>query len=130
MTAGGENCVAWAGLPPRRPAALQVRHQAALALVEAGELDGALALSLSLVVWPPKGSRLEDEHVPLGREYYPEDVKAEVRRRHAAGETLLAIAASTGIPFGTCDAWCSASAQRCEASCDLGTNPRRTRRYC
>jgi hypothetical protein len=94
--------------------ALQVRHQAALRLVEAGELDGALALSL--VVWPPKGSRLEDEAVPLGRQAYREDVKAEVRRRHAAGETLPALAASTGIPFGTCHAWCSESAPRLKAS--------------
>jgi hypothetical protein len=51
-----------------------------------GELDGALALSL--VVWPPRGSRLEDEAVPLGRQGYPEDVKVEVQRRRAAGETL------------------------------------------
>jgi hypothetical protein len=35
-----------------------VRHEAALALVESGELDPVLALSL--VVWPRKGSRLED----------------------------------------------------------------------
>jgi hypothetical protein len=44
---------------------LQVRHAAALNLVEAGELDGVLALSL--FVWPPKGSRLADDQLPRGR---------------------------------------------------------------
>jgi hypothetical protein len=38
-----------------------------------GEVDGALALSL--VLWPPKGSRLEDQAVPLGRQVYRQDVR-------------------------------------------------------
>ena len=97
--------------PAREPKSSALTSQvAAPRLVEAGELDGALALSL--VVWSPKKSRLEDEAVPLGRQFYAEDVKAEIRRRHAAGETLPTLAASTGIPFGTCHAWCSKSPPR------------------
>jgi hypothetical protein len=47
--------------------ALEIRHAAAIKLVEAGDLDGVLALSL--VVWPRRGSRLEDEHVPQGTQF-------------------------------------------------------------
>ena len=61
---------------------LQVRHAAALKLVAAGELDGVLALSL--VVWPRRGSRLE--HAPSERQFYSEELKAEVRERHAAAK--------------------------------------------
>jgi len=75
------------GRPSRSPlgTALEVRHQAALKFVAVGELDGALALFLVvfLVVWPPKGSRLEDGRVPLGRQQYPRELREETRRRHA-----------------------------------------------
>jgi hypothetical protein len=80
-----------------------VRHDAALALVEKGELDPYSALAL--VCWPRKGSRLED--VPLGRTYYSEDVREEIRRRHAAGESLPELALKTEINFGTLKSWCS-----------------------
>jgi hypothetical protein len=53
-----------------------VRHAAALKLVAAHELDGALALSY--VVWPRRGSRLEDEQVPTERQFYSEELKAEI----------------------------------------------------
>ncbi len=76
-----------------------MRHAAALKLVEAGELDGALALSY--VVWPRRGSRLEDESVPTGRQFYSEEFKAEIRERHAAGETLPDLARKTGVSFAT-----------------------------
>jgi hypothetical protein len=80
-----------------------VRHDAALALVQRGELDPVLALSL--VVWPRKGSRLED--VPLGRQYYSEDVCAEIRARHAAGESVPELALKTSIPFAQVKYICS-----------------------
>jgi hypothetical protein len=72
-----------------------VRHEAALALVESGELDPVLALSL--VVWPRKGSRLED--VPLERQYHAEDVRQEIRARHKAGESIPELALKTGVPL-------------------------------
>lgn len=91
--------------PPRTP--LQVRHAAALKLVAAGELTPEEALWL--VVWPPRGSRLADDHVPGGRQVYPEELKAELRACHAAGEALPALAQSTGIPVGTLKMVCSPS---------------------
>jgi hypothetical protein len=80
-----------------------VRHEAALALVESGELDPVLALSL--VVWPRKGSRLED--VPLERQFYSDDVREEIRARHAVGESIPELALKTGIPFGQVKFLCS-----------------------
>jgi hypothetical protein len=67
-------------------------------------MDGALALSL--VIWPPKGSRLGDVSVPLGPRCYPEELKAEIRQRHAAGETIPELARKTGIPFGSVKSIC------------------------
>jgi hypothetical protein len=74
--------------PTRTP--LQVRHEAALELLGRGELDPYEALML--VCWPPNGSRLES--VPTERRYYSEELKAEIRERHAAGETLTDLARS------------------------------------
>jgi hypothetical protein len=54
---------------------LQVRHEAALALVARGELDPYEAIAL--VCWPSEDSRLEDETVPTKRLYYSDDVRAE-----------------------------------------------------
>jgi hypothetical protein len=79
--------------------ALEVRHAAAIKLVEAGELDGVLALSL--VVWPRRGSRLEDDDVPRGKQFYRDELRVEIRKRHAAGETIPALALATGVPL--CD---------------------------
>ena len=79
--------------------ALMVRYDAALKLVAAGKLDPHEALAF--VCWPPKGSRLEDERVPLERQFYPADVREEIRRRHAAGETLPELSQRTGIRFST-----------------------------
>jgi hypothetical protein len=87
--------------PSRTP--LQVRRAAALKLVAAGELDPEIALSL--VVWPPAGSRLADVQVSTRRQTYPPELKAEIRRRHAQGETIPALAASTGVPPGTLKGW-------------------------
>ena len=95
-------------MPSKPP--LQVRHAAALKLVKAGELDPVLALSL--VVWPPKRSRLDDEHMPRERRVYPEELKAELRARHAAGETMPMLAQSTGIPWATIKMWCSPTVQK------------------
>jgi hypothetical protein len=81
---------------PSKKTPLQIRHEIALKLVEAGELDPYSALAL--VCWPPKGSRLED--VPLGKKFYSDDVRGEIRARHAAGESVPALALKTGIPFG------------------------------
>jgi hypothetical protein len=83
-----------------------VRHDAAIALVERGDLDPVLALSL--VVWPRKGSRLEDERVPPEKQAYSDDVREEIRRRHAAGETIPELAQKTGVPFGEIKYLCSA----------------------
>jgi hypothetical protein len=83
---------------PSRKTPLQVRQEAALKLLARGELDPYEALSL--VCWPRKGSRLEDEQVPLGKQLYSNDVHEEIRRRHAAGESIPELAFKTGIPFG------------------------------
>ena len=90
--------------------ALWVRHEAALQLVARGELDGPLALSL--VVWPRRGSRLEDESVPPERQFYSDELKAEIRGRHAAGETLPDLARTTGVSFGTVKSICGRDAEK------------------
>jgi hypothetical protein len=90
---------------PGKLTSLEVRHAAALKLVAEGEIDGVLALSL--VVWPPKGSRLADDQVPRERKFYPPELKAEIRRRHAEGETIPGLAAATGLPYGTVKCWLS-----------------------
>jgi hypothetical protein len=77
----------------------------ALKLVAAGELDGAIALSL--VAWPPKGSRLEDDHIPIGRRDYPKGLRVEMRRRLEVGETLHELAEKTGLSLATVKSWCS-----------------------
>jgi hypothetical protein len=82
---------------------LQMRHEAALQLVAAGELDPALALSL--VVWPPRGSRLEDEQVPLGRQFYSETVKGEALALYDSGLGAVAISRRLGVPYGTVKSW-------------------------
>jgi hypothetical protein len=92
---------------------LEVRHAAALKLVKDGEIDPMLALSL--VVWPPKGSRLADEQLPRGRQFWSPALKAEIRRRHANGETLPALAASTGLPRGTVKFWLSRAGRERDA---------------
>jgi hypothetical protein len=73
--------------------------------VKRGELSPEEALAL--VVWPPKHSRLEDEHAPLERQSYSEEIKAELRARHAAGESLPELGRKTGIPWTTIKMWCS-----------------------
>jgi hypothetical protein len=65
-------------------------------------------LALSLVVWPPRGSRLADEQVPRERQFYAPAVKAEMRQRYAAGGvTYEELAASAGLPYATVKAWLS-----------------------
>jgi hypothetical protein len=94
-------------MPTRTP--LEVRHEVALELLGRGELDPYEALSL--VCWPPKGSRLES--VPTERLYYTEELKTEIRERHAAGETLPDLARKTGLSFGTVKSFVAfASAKR------------------
>ena len=39
--------------------------------------------------------------MPRERQFYSEDVREEIRRRHAAGETLPELSRRTGIRFGT-----------------------------
>jgi hypothetical protein len=73
---------------PSKRTPLQVRHEAVLKLLARGELDPYEALCL--VCWPRKGSRLED--VPLGRQCFSREVRAEIRARHAAGETIPELA--------------------------------------
>ena len=82
-------------MPTRTP--LEVRQEAALGLVGRGELDPYEALAL--VCWPPTGSRLES--VPAERRYYSEELKAEIRERHAAGETLPELARKMELSYGT-----------------------------
>jgi hypothetical protein len=89
---------------PEKLTPLEVRHAAALQLVAAGELDGVLALSL--VVRPPR-SRLEDQQVPVTRQVYSQELKAEIRQRYAAGESMPYLAASTGVPYAILKAWLS-----------------------
>jgi hypothetical protein len=80
---------------PSERTPLQVRHDAALKLVARGELDPYSALAL--VCWPRTESRLENEHVPLGKRNYPDELREEIRRRHfEGGETLPELAAKTG----------------------------------
>jgi hypothetical protein len=88
---------------PSKRTPLQVRYEVALKLLARGELDPYEALSL--VCWPPRGSRLES--VPTERRYYSEDLKAEIRERHAAGESIPELALKTGIPFGQVKSVCS-----------------------
>src|SRR5512132_2442838 len=100
----------WASSSSRRAkSALMVRHDAALALVERGDLDPVLALSL--VVRPRRGSRLED--VPLGKQVYSDDVREEIRRRpFEEGETLPELALKTSIPYAQVKSICSAAGAR------------------
>jgi hypothetical protein len=49
-------------------------------------------LALSLVVWPPKGSRLEDQAVPLGRQVYRQDV----RKKELACMVLKIVSSTVG----------------------------------
>jgi hypothetical protein len=107
----------------RRRTPLQVRHDAAIALVERGELDPAIALSL--VVWPPKG-RLEDEYCPTERQFYSEELKAEIRERHAAGETLPDLARKTGVSFGSVKSIAARDAEKAQvpAGVQAGTGAR------
>lgn len=58
------------------------------------------------MVWPRRGSRLEDESVPTGRQFYRQEVREEIRRRHAAGESLPELSRLTGIPYATLKAFC------------------------
>jgi hypothetical protein len=64
------------------------------------------------VVWPRRGSRLEDESVPTERQFYSEELKAQIRARHAASETIPALAQSTGIPFATVKFLCGHGKKR------------------
>jgi hypothetical protein len=80
---------------------LQVRHEAALTLVQKGELDPYEAIAL--VCWPAKGSRLES--VPADRQYYSEATKEEARQLHAEGLTCPQVAARLGVPFPTVKCW-------------------------
>jgi hypothetical protein len=75
-----------------------LRRNAAIKLVKAGELDGVLALSL--VVWPPNGSWLADDQLPSDRPVWPPELKAEIRRRYAAGEAIRSWPRPRGCPSG------------------------------
>jgi hypothetical protein len=88
---------------PSKRTPLQVRHEAALKLLARGELDPYEALCL--VCWPPRGSRLE--HAPTERQFYADDLREEIRARHAAGESVPELALKTGIPFGQVKFICS-----------------------
>ena len=87
----------------KRPTALEIRHEAALELLQRGEISPEAALAA--VVWPD--GRLADENVPVGRQYYPEEIREEIRGRHAAGESLPALERQTGISLGTLKAFCA-----------------------
>jgi hypothetical protein len=95
---------------PSKKTPLQVRHEAALKLLARGELDPYEALVL--VCWPRKGSRLED--VPLGKQFYSDDVREEIRARHAAGESVPELALKTGIPYGQVKFICSGAGAKPE----------------
>jgi hypothetical protein len=82
---------------------LHIRYEVALKLLERGELDPYEALAL--VCWPRKGSRLAD--VPLERQYHAEEIREEIRARHAAGESVPELALKTGIPYGQVKFMCS-----------------------
>lgn len=77
---------------------LEKRHSAALRLLAEGAIDPEEALAA--VVWP-QNERLSDDRIPIGRQFYSEDVREEIRRRHAAGETLRQLSRRTGIRLGT-----------------------------
>lgn len=89
-----------------------MRHEVALELPGRGELDAYEALML--VCWPPKGSRLES--VPAERQYYSEELKAEIRERHAAGETLPDLALKTGLSYGTVKAFVAFASEKRHAA--------------
>jgi hypothetical protein len=89
-----------------------------IALVVKGELDPVLALGL--VVWPRKDSRLEDEQVPPRKQFYSDELREEIRVRHAAGESIPQLALKTGVPFGQVKVICSsAGAKRGQAELTL-----------
>jgi hypothetical protein len=74
---------------------LHVRTTRSLSSREASSIPCSLC---ALSSGRGRASRLED--VPLGRQCYADDVREEIRRRHAAGETLPEVALKTGIPYG------------------------------
>jgi hypothetical protein len=80
----------------------KIRDEPALRLVQRGELDPVLALSL--VVWPPRGE-LEDESVPLEHRAWDESVKLEARRLHAEGLGCPEIAERLAVRFPTVKSW-------------------------
>jgi hypothetical protein len=49
---------------------------------------------------------------PRERQFYCEDVNAEIRRRHAGGETIPQLAELTGIPLGQVKSGVAATARR------------------
>jgi hypothetical protein len=85
--------------------ALEVRHEAALALLQRGEIDAYEALCL--VCWPPKGSRLETAQPPY----------IDVRGKHIWGVTERARRELGTWPSATSivDALAVAFAQAAEA---------------
>ncbi len=89
-----------------------MRHEAAIALLTRGELDPYEALIA--VCWP-RSERLADKDVPLRKQVYSEELKTEIRRRHAAGETLPDLAVKTGLPYPTVKMFCSPSVEKRKA---------------
>src|SRR5690349_350342 len=76
-------------------AGLFIRRDAAIRLVAAGEITGWDALLL--VVAPPPALAT----VTKRRRAFPEEVKAEARRLHAAGRTGPEVAESMGLSYAT-----------------------------
>jgi len=56
-------------------------------------------MSTSRRCWP-RSPHLADENVPLGRQLYSDELREEIRPRHAADETIAELARKTAIPFG------------------------------
>jgi hypothetical protein len=58
---------------------------------------------------------LADEQVPCERRFWPDELRAEIRRRYAAGETMPALAENTGLPYATVKMWLSKAGREREA---------------
>jgi hypothetical protein len=53
--------------------------------------------------------------VPRARQFYPPELTADVRRRHAEGATYAALSAATGVPEATVKGWLSRAGRERDA---------------
>jgi hypothetical protein len=66
------------------------------------------------VVWPPKGSRLEDETIPTKRLLYDDNVRAEALALYDSGVGAVEISRRLGLPYGTVKSWVQPGCRRAQ----------------